>query len=293
MNKSQDLVLVTGVTGHQGGAVARELVAQGVKVRGMTRKPDSDAAKAMQKLGIEIVTGDFDDEASLKSALNGAWGAFSVQNTWEVGVEREEEQGKRFAKLAKEAGIKHFVYTSVASAHRETGIPHFENKWRIEQTIKALGFPSWTVIRPVFFMENLAGPWFLPGIQEGKLIVGMEPNTPLQMIAVADIGKYGAWAFLEHEKLNGRAIDIAGDELTMPQTAEKLAKATKHPVEFVQAPIEEVRKASADFAAMLEWFVDVGYDARIASTSEESGIAPTSFDQWAEKAALGSPVNAP
>jgi len=293
MNKNQDLVLVTGVTGHQGGAVARELIAQGVKVRGMTRKPDSDAAKALQKLGIEIVAGDFDDEASLRNALKGAWGAFSVQNTWEVGVDREEEQGKRFAKIAHEAGIRHFVYTSVASAHRETGIPHFENKWRIEQTIKALGFPSWTVIRPVFFMENLAGPWFLSGIQEGKLVVGIEPTTPLQMIAVADIGKYGAWAFLEHESLNGRAIDIAGDELTMPRTAEILAQVTKHPVEFVQAPIEEVRKASADFAAMLEWFVDVGYDVRIASTAEESGIRPTTFQEWAAKAPFGSPVNAP
>jgi uncharacterized protein YbjT (DUF2867 family) len=293
MNKNQDLVLVTGVTGHQGGAVARELIAQGVKVRGMTRKPDGDAAKALSKLGIEIVAGDFDDEASLRNALKGAWGAFSVQNTWEVGVDREEEQGKRFAQIAKEAGIKHFVYTSVASAHRETGIPHFENKWRIEQTIKQLGFPSWTVIRPVFFMENLAGPWFLPGIQEGKLIVGIEPTTPLQMIAVQDIGKYGAWAFLEHESLNGRAIDIAGDELTMPQAAAILTQVMKRPVEFVQAPIEEVRKASADFAAMLEWFVDVGYDVRIASTSEESGIRPTKFQEWAEKAPFGSPVNAP
>ena len=293
MNTNQDLVLVTGVTGHQGGAVARELVAKGVKVRGMTRKPESAAAEALRKLGIEIVAGDFDVEASLRNALKGAWGAFSVQNTWEVGVEREEEQGKRFAKVAKDAGVQHFVYTSVASAHRNTGIPHFENKWRIEQTVKQLGFPSWTVIRPVFFMENLAGPWFLPGIQDGKLIVGIKPETPLQMIAVSDIGKYGAWAFLEHEKLNGRAIDIAGDELTMPQTAEVLARVTKHPVEFVQAPIEEVRKASADFAAMLEWFVDVGYDVRIASTSEESGIRPTKFQEWAEKAPFGSPVNAP
>ena len=292
MDKNKDLVLVTGVTGHQGGAVARELVANGVKVRGMTRKPDGEAAQALKKLGIEIVAGDLDDEASLKNALKGAWGAFAVQNTWEAGVEHEEEQGKRFAKLAKEAGIRHLVYTSVASAHRNTGIPHFENKWRIEQTIKALGFPSWTVIRPVFFMENLAGPWFLPGIQEGKLAVAIEPTTKLQMIAVADIGKYGAWAFLEHESLNGRAIDIAGDELTMPEAAKILARATKHPVEFVQLPIEVVRAGSADFAAMLEWFVDVGYDAHIPSRSEESGIAPTSFEEWASSAALGSPVSA-
>jgi uncharacterized protein YbjT (DUF2867 family) len=289
---TKGLVLVTGVTGHQGGAVARELLAKGVKVRGLTRNPESDAAKALAALGAEIVKGDFEDEASLKRALAGAWGAFSVQNTWEAGVEGEEEQGKRFAKLAREAGVRHFVYTSVASAHRETGIPHFENKWRIEKTVKELGFPSYVILRPVFFMENLAGPWFLPGIQEGKLAIGMEPDTELQMIAVKDIGKYGAWAFENHEKLNGREIDIAGDQLTGPQAAEVLARTTKHPVEFVQVPIEQVRSASDDFATMLEWFDSVGYDVDIPAISRESGIRPTTFAEWAADTKIGAAVNA-
>ena len=288
---TQGLVLVTGVTGHQGGAVANELLAKGARVRGMTRKPESDAAKALAARGAEIVKGDFDDEASLKQALAGAWGAFSVQNTWEAGVQREEEQGKQFAKLAREAGIKHFVYTSVASAHRGTGIPHFENKWRIEDTVRGLGFPSYFILRPVFFMENLSGPWFLPGIQEGKLAIGMNPDTVLQMIAVKDIGKYGAWAFENHEQLNGRELDIAGDQLTGPQAAEVLARVTKHPVEFVQVPIEQVRSASDDFATMLEWFDSVGYDVDIAALSRESGIRPTTFEEWAVGAKLGAPVS--
>ena len=288
---AQGLVLVTGVTGHQGGAVANELLAKGVRVRGMTRKPESDAAKALAARGAEIVKGDFDDEASLKQALAGAWGAFSVQNTWEAGVQHEEEQGKQFARLAREAGVKHFVYTSVASAHRGTGIPHFENKWRIEDTVRGLGFPSYFILRPVFFMENLSGPWFLPGIQDGKLAIGMKPDTVLQMIAVKDIGKYGAWAFENHEQLKGRELDIAGDQLTGPQAAEVLARVTKHPVEFVQVPIEQVRSASDDFATMLEWFDSVGYDVDIAARSRESGIRPTTFEEWAAGAKLGAPVS--
>ena len=291
MDKQKDLVLITGVTGHQGGAVANELLAKGVKVRGLTRKPESEAAKALAARGVEIVKGDLDDEASLKQALQGAWGAFSVQNTWEAGVEGEEVQGKRFAKLAREAGINHFVYTSVASAHRTTGIPHFENKWRIEQTVRDLGFPSYTIIRPVFFMENLLGPWFLPGIQEGKLAIGMKPETVLQMIAVKDIGKYGAWAFERHADLHGREIDIAGDQLTGPQAADVLTRVTKHPVEFVQVPIEQVRAGSDDFATMLEWFDSTGYDVDIAATARESGIQPTTFEQWAAGANLGSAVS--
>ena len=88
---------------------------------------------------------------------------FAVQNTWEAGVAGEEEQGKRIATLAREAGVQHFVYTSVGSADRKTGIPHFDNKYRVEDTIRGLGFPSHVILRPVFFMENLISPWFLNG----------------------------------------------------------------------------------------------------------------------------------
>ena len=83
---------------------------------------------------------------------------FAVQNTWEAGVEKEEEQGKRLAKIARDKGVQHFVYSSVGSAHKKTGIPHFENKIRVEQTVKQLGFPSHVILRPVFFMENLPSP---------------------------------------------------------------------------------------------------------------------------------------
>jgi uncharacterized protein YbjT (DUF2867 family) len=278
-------VLVSGATGNQGGAVARELLAHGYRVRAMTRKPLSDPARALGKLGAELVQGDLDDEASIARALAGAWGAFAVQNTWEAGVEKEEIQGKRFAKAAREAGVQHFVYSSVGSAHRKTGIPHFDNKWRVEETVRSLGFPSYFVLRPVFFMENLLSPWFKPGIDGGKLMMGIKPQTVLQMIAVGDIGKYGRWAFDNHQKLNGRAIDIAGDARTMPETARIIGEAAGKTVEFVQVPIEEVRKASTDYALMLEWFDRVGYNADIPGTSRESGIAPTTLPEWAGRTA--------
>lgn len=277
-------ILVTGATGQQGGAVARELLARGHRVRAMTRNPASDAARKLAGLGAEIVQGDLNDEASLTKPLAGAWGAFSIQNTWEAGVEGEETQGKRFAKAARDAGVQHFVYTSVGSAHRKTGIPHFDNKWRIEETVRSLGFPSHVILRPVFFMENWLSPWFKPGIDGGKLMIGIQPRTVLQMIAVADIGKYGRWAFEEPQKLNRREIDIAGDARTMPETARIISEAAGKPVEFVQVPIEEVRKFSTDFALMLEWFDRVGYDADIEARSRESGIAPMSFPGWVRRA---------
>jgi len=278
-----DLILITGATGRQGGATARALLAAGRKVRAMTRKPDAPEARALAALGAEVVAGDLDDATSLRAALRGAWGVFGLQNTWEAGVAKEEEQGKRLALLAHEAGVAHFVYASVASAHRRTGIPHFENKARVEDTVRGLGFPSWTIIRPVFFMENFLGGWFRPGIDQGMLYLGIRPTTTLQSIAVEDIGAYGALAFLRRAELSGRALDIAGDALTAPEMAALIGRAAGRPVTHVPVPIEEVRKASADFAAMLEWFDAVGYDADIPGTAKAWGVAPTRFADWAAR----------
>ncbi len=283
MDKNKDIILITGATGQQGGAIAHELLSHGYRIRALTRKPDSPKAAALSKLNAEVVAGDLDNSASLEKALAGVWGAFSVQNTWEAGVEKEEEQGKHFANLAKKAGVEHFVYGSVASAHRKTGIPHFDNKWRVEETIRSLGFSSYAIFRPVFFMENLLSPWFKPGIDQGNLAMAIKPETKLQMIAVKDIGKYGALAFEKHEQWNGRAIDIAGDEKTMPEAAQILSRATGKKVGFVRAPIEEVRKFSEDYALMLEWFDRVGYNADIAGNAKAYGIPPTSFQQWASE----------
>ncbi|MBN1291380.1 MAG: NmrA/HSCARG family protein [Candidatus Latescibacteria bacterium] len=276
-------ILVTGATGQQGGAIARELLAKDYHIKAMTRNTHSEKAQTLAKLGAELVQADLDDAATLRKVIKDAWGVYAVQNTWEAGVENEEIQGKRIAKIAKEAGVQHYVYSSVGSAHRNTGIPHFDNKWRIEETIRGLGIPSYTIIRPVFFMDNLISPWFKPGIDDGKLYVGIKPETALQMIAVGDIGRYGCWAFENHEQLNGREIDIAGDALTMPEAARIISSVAGKTVEFVQVPIEEVRKFSEDFALMYEWFDRVGYEADIEGISQRSGIQPTSFAEWAKK----------
>lgn len=281
MANENRIILVTGATGQQGGATARALTGRGFKVRALTRKPDSEKARALTAQGAEVVQGDFDNPDSLEHALKGVWGAFAVQNTWEAGVEREEEQGKRFAQLARKAGVAHFVYSSVASAQRNTGIPHFDNKWRVEETVRAAGFPSYTILRPVFFMDNFASPWFLPGLQEGKLMIGIRPDTVLQMIAVSDIGQYALRAFTHQPEMKGLEIDIAGGQHTMPEAAAILGKAMRRDVRFVQTPIEEVRKWSADYAAMFEWFDRVGYNADIAGLPKRFGVRPTTLPEWA------------
>jgi uncharacterized protein YbjT (DUF2867 family) len=271
-------ILVTGATGRQGGAVSRHLLDKGFALRAMTRSPDADAANRLRDWGIEIVEGDFDDAGSLQRALTGVWGVFAVHNTWEAGVQREEMQGKRFATLAREVGVQHYVYSSVGSAHRKTGIPHFDNKWRIEQTVRTLEFRSHVILRPVFFMENLVSAVFLQG---DALVSTLAPDTELQMVAVDDIGKLGALAFVESERMNGLAVDIAGDAATMPRAAQVLGRALGKDLEVRRIPLEVVREQSEDMALMLEWFDRVGYDVDIRALERGHGIDLTRLEDWA------------
>src|SRR5882724_4193718 len=274
-------ILITGVTGKQGGAVTQALQGTGFHLRGLTRNPNSERAAALAAHGIDVVKGDLDDEATLRRALAGAWGVFGVQNAGEASVEREEAQGKRLATLAREGGVEHFVYTSVGSADRQTGVPHFDNKGRIEETVRRLRFHSHVILRPVFFMENLLAPFSLQG---STLAWALGPNTKLQMIAVDDIGWFGARAFTD-AALNRREIDLAGDVRTMPEAAEILAEALGRPIAFAQTPIGQVRQYSKETALMLEWFERVGYSADIAGLEREFGRALTKLPDWARRVA--------
>ncbi|HEY5949043.1 MAG TPA: NmrA/HSCARG family protein [Kofleriaceae bacterium] len=273
-------ILITGATGKQGGAVARQLLQRGYRVRAMTRKPDGDAARELTKLGATVVAGDLDDASSLAPAVAGAWGVWAVQNTWEAGVEKEEAQGKRFAQVAREAGVEHYVYTSVGSAHRKTGIPHFDNKWRVEETVRALKFPSHVILRPVYFMENLLAPWTLQG---DKLMVALQPTTKLQMVAVEDIGQLGALAFERASELSGAEIEFAGDSVTMPEAATILSEAMGKQITFQQLPLDAVRGQSEDLALMLEWFDKVGYSADIDGVQKKYGLKFLRLPEWARK----------
>src|SRR5258706_8105037 len=273
-------ILITGVTGNQGGAVARALQGAGFHLRGLTRTPDSERAAALAHHGVDVVQGDLDDEATLRPALAGAWGVFGVQNTAEAGVEREEGQGKRLATLAREAGVEHYVYTSVGSAHKRTGIPHFDNKRRIEETVRSLHFPSHVILRPVFFMENLLAPFSLQG---STLAWALGPGTKLQMIAVDDIGWFGARAFTDTAPLNRREIDLAGDVRTLPAAAEIPTEALGRPIAFAQTPIEQVRQYSQGMALMLQWFDHVGYSGDIPRLVREFGRTLTNLPDWARR----------
>lgn len=273
-------ILVTGATGQQGGAVARSLLRQGHKVRALTRNPNKAAGIA--KDGVEIVKGDLTDKVTCERALQGADGVFAVSTFIEAGMDGEVQQGITLADAAKKAGVKHFVYTSVGSANRNTGVPHFETKWKVEQHISQLGLPA-TILRPVWFMENF-GVYFVPS-PEGVLVVPLRPDKKLQMIAVQDIGEFGAAAFLRPAEFIGQAIDLAGDEMTPPEVAAHLSRTMGRPIQFQQMPDAQVEATMGhDFAVMFRWLNEVGFSADIPALRQRFGIPLTSFTELTARA---------
>jgi uncharacterized protein YbjT (DUF2867 family) len=261
-------VLVVGSTGQQGGATARSLLKRGFAVRALTRDPEKPEARELAGRGAELARGDLDDRSSVEGALEGVHGVFSVQNFWETGYEREIEQGKRLVDAAKDAGVEHFVYSSVGSAHRETGITHFDSKAEVEDYLRRSGMP-YTILRPVFFMQN----WEMFGrdqILGGTFAQPLDPDRPLQMLDAEDIGVFAAMAFENPEGWIGREVDLAGDEMTMPEVAATFSRVIGREVGYYQVPWDQFEEAAGEEAAvMYRWFNDHGYEADIAALREE------------------------
>jgi len=246
-------IVVTGATGKQGGAVARHLLSGGWRVRAITRDLSKPEVRALHDLGCEVVRGDLTDRSTLDRILRDAYGVFSVQTWWEEGCDAEVKQGRTVADACQSAGIKHLVYSSVVGADLRTGVPHFESKWTVEQHIRSLSVP-WTILRPVFFMDNYNSPDFRKTLSEGTLSQLFRPDRRIPMIAVDDIGAFAALAFADRGNFIGKVLTLAGDELTMPQAAACFSRVLGRPVTYQQASIEEVRRYSPELATMFEWF---------------------------------------
>jgi uncharacterized protein YbjT (DUF2867 family) len=260
MSDPKGPVLVIGATGQQGGATARQLLERGRTVHALVRDRDAPSARTLQAVGAELVVGDLDDPASLRTAMEGVHGVFLVLTMMvgprisPEGVVAEERRGKAVVDLAKESGIEHLVYSSLNGAGARSGIPYYESKARIEEHIHGAAMPA-TILRPVSFMDNFA-TYNRPVLQDGELVVSLavRPELAMQLISVRDIGAFAAIAFDRPERFLGRTVEIAGDALTPPQIAETFGQACGLPARFRQTPIEQIRAFDEQLAQMFAFF---------------------------------------
>jgi uncharacterized protein YbjT (DUF2867 family) len=261
--------------------VVRHLLDRGLTVRALVRNPQSDRAQALAGAGVEIAAGDMDDLDSLKKAMVGVYGVYSVQDYFAVGAAREVQEGKNMADAALDAGAEQFVFSSVGGAERKSGIPHFETKWEIETHIRRLGLPA-TMIRPVGFMENYYIPQLEKQLLKGRLFDPVRANKSLQTIASEDIGKFISLAFSQPDRFIGRELEIAGSELTSPQAAEVFSRVLGRPVKVHHLPLPVVRMSMGkEWYQMFLWLKKSGFQADIPALRRDyPEVRLTSLEDW-------------
>lgn len=266
-DKDARTILVTGVTGTQGGAVARELLERGYIVRGLSRNPESARAKAITKLGATVVKGDFDDAESLAAAMQGVHGVFAVTDFWEHGYAKEVAHGQQLIDAAKLAGVAHFVFTSVAGASIYTGIPHFETKAEIETYLRESGL-AYSIVRPVAFMDSIHQQ--RRQIMTGSFFDPRDSGKRQQWIAARDIGFFVGEAFDHPDEWKGKALDIAGDELSLAEYADVLSLTVGLDVHHQQITWGMFEaEAGEEITLMMRWFDKAGFDVDIESLREQ------------------------
>jgi uncharacterized protein YbjT (DUF2867 family) len=276
-------ILITGATGKQGGGVINALLTQDadVEILAVTRNTSSGGAQKLQQKDpskIKLVEGNLDDterifENAKKVTSQPVWGVFSVQspNPGSSHQTAEENQGKALVDAALENSVQLFVYTSVdrggdeVSFDNPTPIPHFISKHNIEHYLveQARGTNmSWTVLRPVAFMDNFT-PNFFGKVFTTAWKVAVK-DKPLQLVSVEDIGFFGAQAFINPEIYKGKCLSLAGDELTFEEMGRVFKEKTGNDLpltfEFVARLLLWLMP---DFGEMFRWFYDRGYGADI------------------------------
>jgi uncharacterized protein YbjT (DUF2867 family) len=301
-------ILVTGATGTQGGAVVDSLLTAGAQVRALVRNPSSASAVALADRGVEIVKGDFDDEKSLAEATSGAGGVFSVQMPAHPGdLDSELRTGKLLIEAARTAGVDIFVHTSVARAGDEQNFVGWtEKRWwpvywtsksAVNEAVRAAEFPHWVILKPAFMMDNFIPPkaaWLFPSLARGEIANALNPETRLDLIAAADVGRFAAAAFADPERWDHQEIDLAAESLTMDEVASLIAKATGRTVTARALPPKEAIVAgnSALVTGSQEWANVEGYRVDL-DRARSRGLTLESFAEWAGRHCLDFELGEP
>jgi uncharacterized protein YbjT (DUF2867 family) len=258
-------VTVIGATGQQGGAVVEALVNQAVPVRAATRNPNGDKARALAQRGVEVVYADLEDEGSVRAAFDGAAAAFAMTtHDGPDGPAREVAHGRVIAAAAAHRRLPFLLYSSVGGVDRGSGVPHFESKHVIEELL--LRAVPVTFVRPTFFMETLR----LMIRRDGgciRLAMPLPEDVAVQLISVRDVGRVAAALLLKGDPA-AAPVEIAGDELTGEQIAERISHASESPASYVSLP-PDVLGNDEDLKAMFGWLAQLpAYQADFARTRE-------------------------
>jgi uncharacterized protein YbjT (DUF2867 family) len=273
------IVVVTGATGRQGGAVTRHLLSSGWRVRALTRKPNGEPAQRLAAIGAEVLGADLADPATLDPVFRDAYGVFSVQNTMTAGLESEIQQGRNVGEAARKAGVQHVVYGSAGTGVR-TGIGSWDSKLAVQDHLDALGLPL-TVLRPTAFMELMTDPAFYPPVTVWQVmprLVGAD--RPIPWLCVDDLGAVATAAFAEPERFIGADLKLVADLRSIDDCRQIWQRVTgKRPRRFPMPTWAFERFVGTDLTTMWRWLHSHDVDASEAETRKILPAALT-VQEW-------------
>lgn len=290
--KQKKIILVTGATGAQGGSVAKALLAKDdFAVRVLTRNAASAAAHNLRLLGADVVEGNLDGKESLKLAMKDVYGVFGVTNFWEH-YQQEFNQGKNLIDAVKEAGVKHFVYSSLPNykklSNGELEVPHCDLKGELEEYTKSLGIP-FTFIHIAFYYENFFSFFPFKLAEDGRFHFGFPQGyTKLAMVSVEDLGGVVASVFNFPIAYTGRTVGVVGADETCDQYAATLTRILGYPVQYDYIPRDIYASFGFPGAEELANMFEVQrlyIPTRQLDLIESYGLNPAmqSFEHWVTK----------
>jgi uncharacterized protein YbjT (DUF2867 family) len=255
---SKKIIAVVGATGQQGGGLAQAILDDPdgeFGLRALTRNPDSDAAKALAARGAEVVAADVDDEASLRAALDGAYGAYFVTAFWEYNdVVREQAQARAMANASAAAGLRHVIWSTlpdtrdhisadderVPTLHGNYKVPHFDSKAESDDFFRKAGVPT-TFLSTTFYFDSFVDFFRPVRGEDGTLTLHLPmADAPLPGIAAEDIGRT-AYAIFHHPELTGETISVSGENLTGVEYAARFSKELGEDVTYRATRLDDVR----------------------------------------------------
>jgi len=300
------IIAVMGATGAQGGGLVRAILADSkgpYTVRAITRKPDSEKAVGLAKLGAEVVAGDADDAASLERAFAGAYGVFCVTNFWEhFSVDREGAQATAMARATRKADVQHVVWSTLEDTRKwvplgdgrlptlqgKYKVPHFDSKGAVDDVFAREAGPT-TYLMAAFYWDNFVHFGMGPRKGAGEDLVLAMPlgGAKLPGIGAEDIGKCAYGVFRRGTGTVGQRVGIAGEVLSGEQMAAKMGKALGRKVNFTDVPFDVYRglgfPGAEDLGNMFQFQAILGEEFlryRDPVAARELNAELQGFDAW-------------
>ncbi|KAJ7576645.1 hypothetical protein C8J56DRAFT_870428 [Mycena floridula] len=272
MSTTKEVITVFCATGRQGSGAINLLLQDGTyAIRGVTRNPDTDAAKALAAKGVEVVKADLNDRDAVFRAVKGSYGVIGITDAWTADG-KEEQHGYNIVDAAKAADVKHLALSTLP--HSDLKIPHVETKANTDDYLKASGVPR-TSVSTAWFFENIGTPFF--GLQrdsKGELLLDILNATDGQIPAISgpDCGAICAVALLNPKKYIGKDIQAVTSVTTPREIVKAMEEIVGEKINIKEVSMEDFEKSKAtawpDLWLNYKWFYVNEFKSYVPPTLE-------------------------